>query len=156
MSSFIVAFLLVFLLVFIEFGSLRLAALSMIPTTLPMLFTMGFMGFVGIPLRMSTAVIFSISMGIAIDNVIHYVARYKEELHAGNGYRTAMYKTIISSGRAIISTTFLVIAGFLILLTSQFVATINLGLLGSITLFIGLISAIFFLPALIMVIRPKL
>ncbi len=156
MASFIVAFLLVFLLVFIEFGSLRLAALSMVPTTLPMLFTMGFMGFADIPLRMSTAVIFSISMGIAIDNVIHYAARYKEELHAGNGYNTSMYKTIIGAGRAIISTTFLVIAGFMILLTSQFVATINLGLLGSITLFIGLVSALFFLPALILAIRPRL
>lgn len=156
MSSFIVAFFLVFLLVFIEFGSIRLAALSMIPTTLPMIFTMGFMGFVGIPLRMSTVVIFSISMGIAIDNVIHYVARYKEELHSGLGYHSAMYKTIISSGRAIVSTTFLVIAGFLILVTSNFVATIDLGLLGSITLFIGLISALFFLPVLILTLRPKL
>ncbi len=156
MSSFIVAFFLVFLLVFIEFGSVRLAALSMIPTTLPMIFTMGFMGFVGIPLRMSTVVIFSISMGIAIDNVIHYIARYREELREGLGYHTAMYKTIITSGRAIVSTTFLVVAGFLILVTSNFVATIDLGLLGSITIFVGLISALFFLPVLILILRPKL
>jgi len=107
---------------------------------------------------MSTVVIFSISMGIAIDNVIHYVSRYKEEIHSdeGLGPISAMYKTMISTGRAIIFTTLLVISGFLVLITSDFVATIHLGFLGSLTLFIALISALFFLPVLILVVRPKI
>jgi len=136
------------------YRSLKVGLVSMVPNVIPLVFTMGFMGLAGITLRTSTLIIFAISLGIAVDDTIHYITRFREELLRTGDYTAAMRNTLRSAGRAIVLTTLIMISGFIVFLSSNFKASQDFGLLASITIGAALIGSLLFLPVTLNMLRP--
>jgi predicted RND superfamily exporter protein len=134
--------------------SLRIGLLSMIPNLIPLLLTFGVMGWVGIPLRTSTALIFSVALGVAVNDTIHFVTRFKEELFLSGDRKMAVRATLLSTGRAIIFTSILMIFGFGTMMTTRFVGIFQMGLLGAVTLFAALLGDLLLLPVCLVIFRP--
>jgi uncharacterized protein len=153
-TSIITAFLFIFAMMVILFRSLKLGAISMIPTVLPMLLTLGIIGFTGINIRISTVLIFSVSLGIAVDNTIHFIARFRSELACDGNYPAAVVRTSISTGRAIVFTSVILIFGFSVMGTSDFIALQHLAFLGGLTLLTALFASIFLLPVTLLIFKP--
>ena len=154
MVSFFLAFGVIFLSVAILFRSVRVGLVAMLPNIVPLVATLGFMGAAGITLRTSTVIIFAIALGIAVDNTIHYLSRLRSEIAEGREYEEAMSRTMANTGRAILFSSIIMVAGFTVFLVSDFVALNNFGILGSLTLTVGLVSSMFFLPACVTMFRP--
>jgi len=152
--SFFLAFVVIFISMSILFRSVRVGLVAMLPNIVPLVATLGFMGAAGITLRTSTVIIFAIALGIAVDNTIHYLSRLRSELAAGREYEEAMGRTMANTGRAILFSSLIMVAGFTVFLVSDFVAMNNFGMLGGLTLTVGLVSSMFFLPACVSLFRP--
>jgi len=148
------AFLVISVLMMILLRSLRIGLLSMIPNVIPLLVTLGFMGWVGIPLRTSTALIFSISLGVAVNDTIHFVTRFREELFRTGDRAESVRLTMVSTGRAIMFTSILLIAGFGTMLTTRFVGIMQMGILGAVTLSAALLGDLLLLPVCLGIFRP--
>src|SRR5690606_13917715 len=118
---------------------------------LPLIMLAAIMGYFGIQLKVSTAIIFTISFGIAVDDTIHFMSKLRLELNKGKTFIYALKRTYLSTGRAIILTTLILCSGFLLLMFSDFLGTFYVGLLISCTLFFALIADLFLLPALLMI-----
>ena len=149
------SFLVVALLMGIIFRSLKIALISLIPNVLPLLFVAGLMGLIGVDLKFSTVVIFTIGFGIAVDDTIHLLVRYKHELPTSKSSKESLYKSILTTGKALIITSFILSSGFLTFLLSDFSSTFYIGLLISITLLFALVSDLFLLPILIIYFDKK-
>lgn len=143
------AFLTVGLLMVLLFKNLKLFLISFVPNALPLLFTAGLMGFLGIELKSSTSIIFTIAFGIAVDDTIHFLTRFKLAKMAGKRNDRALSITFAESGKAIFLTTLVLLSGFIALAFSDFVATYYVGLLVSITLVSALIADLTILPILL-------
>jgi hypothetical protein len=152
--SLLTAFGMICVAVSLMYRSIRVGLVSMIPNVIPIMITMGFMGLVGITLRTSTLIIFSVSLGIAVDDTIHYITRFREELFRTGDYAASMHRALRSTGRAIVLTTLVMIAGFIVFLSSDFKASQDFGLLASITIGAALLGSLLFLPAAIDMIKP--
>lgn len=156
-TSLFLAAVIIMVLMTILFRSLWLGVLSMIPNLLPLLVTLATVGFLGIDMRVSTAVVFSVSLGIAVDDTIHLLVRFREELRrTPMDYEGALEQAMHHSGRAILFTTAILCVGFGILSASEFTAVKELGLLGAITLFSAVIGDLIVLPWVLLTVRPKL
>ena len=129
--------------------SYRMVVISLIPNFLALLIMAGIMGLLGIHLKADTAVIFSISFGIAVDDTIHFLNRFKLELKLDLTISNALRRTFLEVGRPMMITTLILLLGFLSLLTSSFGGTFYIGLLISISLFFALILNLTILPILI-------
>lgn len=150
-SSLIIAFIMIAITMAILFGSLKMIIISLSPNILPLLITGGIMGFFGIPLKPSTAIIFSIAFGIAVDDTIHFLAKYKQELiYQKFDVSKAVSMSIKETGASMIYTSIILFFGFVIFTWSDFGGTIALGLLTSITLFIAMLTNLTLLPSLIL------
>ena len=149
------AFVLISILMAFLFRNVRMVFISLVPNILPLLVTAGFMGFAGIDIKSSTAVIFTIAFGIAVDDSIHYLARIKVEMRRGKTLFEALDKTTRSTGKAIVVTSLILLAGFGSLLTSVFTSTVYMGMLVGITIFTALLADLLLLPSLFYWIRPK-
>ena len=154
LSSFIIAFLIIFISMNILFKSFKLSLVSIVPNILPLLFAGGVMGFMGIELRPATAMTFSIALGIAVDDTIHFLSRFRSEFKLSNSHKKASSVTILTTGRAIISTTITLAMGFIVLVFSNFKPNTEFGVLSTIILIIALVSSLLLLPSLINIIRP--
>jgi predicted RND superfamily exporter protein len=144
------AFLLIALCMLYLFRSFRILICSLIPNIIPLLITAGVMGWVGIPLKPSTVLIFSVALGIAIDVTIRFLVNYKQELPLHqNDLRTTVIETIHSTGISIIYTSLVLIAGFVIFCFSGFGGTKALGWLTSLTLVTATFTNLVLLPALL-------
>jgi hypothetical protein len=152
-TSLLLAFAVIFVIMAILFRSLRIGLISMVPNLLPLLMTLGLMGLMGITLRMSTAVIFSVSLGIAVDDTIHLLERFREEFRKDRNLDEAMIRTLTGTGRAIFLTTVILATGFSVTMLSDFIAMYQFGLLTAFTLVSAFIADIFFTPALIRIFR---
>jgi predicted RND superfamily exporter protein len=152
--SFLSAFGIIFIAVSLLYRSFKAGLITMIPNIIPLVFTLGFMGVFGITLRVSTVVAFAICLGMAVDDTIHYLTRFREELERTGDYVGSMYTTLQSAGRAIVLTTSMLIAGFLVFLTSDFNATHDFGLLASVALTASLLGSLIFLPAALNTMKP--
>ena len=148
------AFVVISLLMMLLLRSFRVGLIAMIPNVLPLLVTIGFMGWVGIPIRTSTALIFSVSLGVAANDTVHFLMRYKEELLITKDREEAVRRTMLSTGRAIIFTSVLLVFGFLTMMTTHFVGIFQMGVLGSVTLFAALLGDLLILPVCLIVLRP--
>ena len=156
-TSFMAAFILITVLMTILFKSLPITLISIIPNTIPMLAMAAIMGYFDILLRPPTAMAFAVAFGIAVDDTIHYLTRFRMELPAlGWHYRDANDKTIMTTGLAMMTTTGILVAGFLIVIFSSFRPTADFGLLAATTIFVALIIDLTFLPALLGLITPKI
>ncbi|HUF07835.1 MAG TPA: MMPL family transporter [Rhodothermales bacterium] len=143
------AFLFVSAIMGFLYRSPILIVISLIPNVLPLIAVAGFMGFVGIELKPATAVIFSISFGVAVDDTIHMLARLRQELKAGQPMNQAIHRSVLGTGKAILITSIILIGGFSILMTSQFQSSVFMGGLISLTVAVALLGDIFVLPALL-------
>lgn len=139
----------------ILYRSFPVGLLSMVPNMTPIIVTMGFMGIVGIDLNFSTVMIFSVALGIAVDNTIHYLTRYRLEIAVDGDPTQAMVRTLKGAGRPMIFSTVLLLVGFGSLLTSNFVFTFNFGILGGVALFAALLSDLTLMPGLMHFFRPR-
>lgn len=155
-SSFLSAFVIIFFILAIEFRSIPLGALSMLPNILPTLLVMGLLGLLHEPIRASTAVIFAIAIGIAVDDTIHYFVRFAKEMHVDHDHEASARRAMVSSGRAILFTTLLLTLGMGVLSFSDFVATRNFGILTGVTLATALVADLVVAPALLVVFRPRI
>ena len=138
----------------ILFRSLKLALIAMVPNLIAIGAVLGIMGWLNIPLDMMTITIAAISMGIAVDNTIHYIYRFKKEFKVDPNYIRTVHKCHGSIGYAMYYTTVTVIIGFSILILSNFLPSIYFGLLTGLAMFIALLAALTLLPQLLIVFRP--
>ncbi|MDX1672120.1 MAG: efflux RND transporter permease subunit [Balneolaceae bacterium] len=154
-KSIFLAIVLVSLVMALLFRDIRLVVISLIPNILPLLMIAGFMGYVGIDIKASTAVIFTIAFGIAVDDSIHYLARLRVEMRRGKTLYEALPYTTQKTGKAIVVTSLILLAGFGSLLTSVFISTVYMGLLVSLTILIALFADVLMLPSLFYWIRKE-
>ena len=144
------AFLLIALCMLYLFKSARILFCSLIPNVIPLVITAGVMGWVGIPLKPSTVLVFSVALGIAIDITIRFLVNYKQELpHQDFDRKKTVIETIHSTGISIIYTSLVLIAGFIIFSFSGFGGTQALGWLTSLTLVTATLTNLVLLPALL-------
>lgn len=145
------AVLLISLFMALMFNSRRMVMLSLVPNIIPLLFTAGIMGYFGIPIKASTILIFSIAFGISVDNTIHFLAKYRQELKITNwSIGESVILALRETGVSMIYTSFVLFFGFGVFSLSSFGGTVALGILVSMTLLVALISNLVLLPALLM------
>lgn len=150
-----VSILIVALIIGFVYRSWAILFISMVPNILPLLFIAGVMGYLGIELKTSTAIIFTIGFGIAVDDTIHFLGKFKHELMKGKSTAFALRRSYMTTGKAMVLTTFILCAGFLMLTFSSFMGTHNLGLLLSMTLLFALIADLTLLPILLLLFFPN-
>jgi len=136
------------------FRSIKIALIAIIPNVISAIAILGIMGLAGMPLDFITITIAAISIGIAVDDTIHYIHRFKEEYEIDQSYINSMHRCHGSIGNAMYYTSLTIIAGFSILVLSYFIPTILFGLLTGLAMFIALITALTLLPRLIIVFKP--
>lgn len=149
-----VVFLGILLMFLILFRSFKLSLLAMAPNLLAATFVLGIMGWFGIPLDMMTITIASITIGMAVDNTIHYLVRYKREFAKDGDYVRALSRSHNTIGKAMFYTSLTIILGFSILMMSNFRPTLYFGLLTALAMAVALLGSLTLLPRLIVLTRP--
>ena len=144
----------IMLMFLVLFRSLKIAFICIIPNAIAAVFVLGIMGWFGIPLDIMTITIAAISVGIGVDNTIHYMHRFKREFPRFGNYRDTMFFCHNSIGRAMYFTSMTIIAGFSILALSNFIPTIVFGLLTSLAMLVALIGSLTLLPQLLITFKP--
>ena len=139
------------------FRSFKMILISIIPNMLPLLITAGLMGFFGIPIKPSTILVFSIAFGISVDDTIHFLAKYRQELIANKWkIRKSVYAALRETGVSMFYTSIVLFFGFLVFTVSSFGGTIALGGLVSITLLFAMVSNLLLLPSLLLTFEDKI
>jgi predicted RND superfamily exporter protein len=157
LSSLLFAFFLTALLVGFMFRSFKMILVSMIPNMLPLLLTAGVMGFMDIPLKPSTILVFGIAFGLSVDDTIRFLAQYREELKRNNWrIRRSVYATFNDAGLSMFYTSIVLFFGFSVFMLSSFGGTIALGGLVSLTLLCGMLSNLMLLPALVLTLNKTI
>ena len=134
------------------FTSIRMIAVSMIPNIIPLIITAAIMGFTGVPIKPSTIIVFSIALGISVDNTIQYLSRYRHELKlTNNNIKLSTLNALREAGFSMIYTSIVLVLGFSVFMVSSFGGTQALGLLVSTTLFIAMFFNMIVLPSLLLV-----
>lgn len=144
----------IFLMFIILFRSFKLAIIGIIPNILAAATVLGLMGWMSIPLDMMTITIAAISVGIGVDNTIHYIHRYKSQFAEHQDYQKTMHYCHGSIGQAMYFTSFTIVVGFSLLVFSNFIPTIYFGLLISLAMIIALAGALTLLPQLLISFKP--
>ena len=152
LTSLFIAFCLIAAIMAMLFGSVRMILISLIPNLIPLIVTAGIMGLVGIPLKPSTAIIFSIVFGISVDDSIHFLAKYRQEMKLNRFFvPLAISKSLRETGTSMVYTSVILFFGFIIFAGSGFGGTQNLGILTSLTLFVAMLTNLVVLPSLLMI-----
>ena len=138
----------------ILFRSFKISLIAIFPNALSVGLVLGFMGWMGIPLDMMTITISAISVGIAVDDTIHYIHRFKEEFQTDRHYINTLHRCHRSIGHAMYYTSVTIIIGFSILALSNFIPSIYFGLLTGLAMLIALVAALTLLPQLIILLKP--
>ena len=139
------------------FRSPQMIFISLIPNMLPLLITAGLMGFLEIPIKPSTILVFSIAFGISVDDTIHFLAKYRQELMANKWrIKTSVYAALRETGVSMFYTSIVLFFGFLTFMLSSFGGTIALGGLVSITLLLAMVSNLLLLPSLLLTFEKKI
>jgi len=154
--SILIAILAISIIMAFLFRNIRMVIISLVPNLIPLLVIASIMGFLNVDIKPSTAVIFTIALGIAVDDSIHYLARLRLEFMRSGSLNSALTITTVKTGRAIVITSIILIAGFGSLITSAFISTAMMGILVCSTIFAALIADLFILPALFYWLRPNL
>ncbi|HWR68667.1 MAG TPA: MMPL family transporter, partial [Desulfomonilia bacterium] len=155
-QSFVLSVILCFLVTALIFRSFKLGVYSMVPLIIPITLDFGIMGSTGMTLNAATATVASIDIGLGIDYCIHFLSRYRHEIRLGRSVPQAIDITMNTTGRAIIYNALAISAGFLVLVPSQFAIISQMGILVAVDMITIAVSAMTFLPAIIMVLPPKL
>ena len=144
----------IFAMFFILFRNLKLSLIGVVPNFIAAFFILGIIGILGIPLDMMTITIAAITIGIAVDNSIHYIYRFKEEFNKIKDYKETLKICHSTVGTAILNTSITIVFGFSILVLSKFIPTIYFGVFTGLAMLLAMISVLTLLPALILVIKP--
>jgi predicted RND superfamily exporter protein len=130
---------------------------SLIPNLLPLLVTAGMMGFLGVPIKPSTILVFSIAFGISVDDTIHFLAKYRQELKANNWkVKRSVYAALRETGVSMFYTSIVLFFGFSVFMISSFGGTVALGGLVSATLLFAMLSNLLLLPALLLSLQKEI
>lgn len=133
------------------FRSFRMIIVSLIPNLLPLLITAGLMGYLGVPIKPSTILVFSIAFGISVDDTIHFLAKYRQELLANHWkIKKSVYAALRETGVSMFYTSIVLFFGFSVFTISSFGGTVALGALVSITLLFAMLSNLILLPSLLL------
>ncbi|GAK95549.1 probable integral membrane protein [Nonlabens tegetincola] len=145
------AILLIALFIAFMFKSLRMIFVSIVPNLLPLLMTAGLMGFIGVPIKASTILVFSIAFGISVDDTIHFLAKYRQELMANNWkIKKSVYSALKETGVSMFYTSIVLFFGFSTFTISSFGGTVALGALVSATLLFAMLSNLLLLPSMLL------
>jgi predicted RND superfamily exporter protein len=139
---------------FILFRNFILSIIGVVPNFIAAFFILGIIGMLNIPLDMMTITIAAITIGIAVDNSIHYIYRFKEEFLKLKNYNATLDRCHNTVGIAILNTSITIVFGFSILILSNFIPTIYFGVFTGIAMLLALISVLTLLPKLILVLKP--
>ena len=151
------AILLIALFMAWMFRSYQMILISLIPNMLPLLITAGLMGFFSIPIKPSTILVFSIAFGISVDDTIHFLAKYRQELQANKWkIKKSVYSALRETGVSMFYTSIVLFFGFLVFTVSSFGGTIALGGLVSVTLLFAMVSNLLLLPSLLLSFEKKI
>jgi predicted RND superfamily exporter protein len=142
------------LMFLILFRNLILSFIGVVPNFIAAFFILGIIGLLGIPLDMMTITIAAITIGIAVDNSIHYIYRFKEEFNKIRNYNQTIDRCHNTVGVAILNTSITIVFGFSILVLSNFIPTIYFGVFTGIAMLLALISVLILLPKLILILKP--
>jgi hypothetical protein len=145
----LVSILIVALLMGIIYRSVSILLISIVPNLVPLVFIAGVMGYLGVELKISTAIIFTIAFGIAVDDTIHLLGKFKFELMKGRTKMYALKRSYLTTGKAMILTTLILCSGFALLVFSSFLGTFYLGVMLCLALLVALIADLTLLPVLI-------
>ena len=144
----------IFTMFYILFKNIKLSLIGVVPNFIAAFFILGIIGIIGIPLDMMTITIAAITIGIAVDNSIHYIYRYKEEFNIRKDYNETIKVCHSTVGKAILNTSITIVFGFSILVLSKFIPTIYFGIFTGIAMLIAMVSVLTLLPSLILLIKP--
>ena len=149
LQSMLLAFFIISIIMSLLFKNFKMVIISLVPNLIPLIFAGGIMGFFEIPLKPSSALVFSIVFGISVDYSIHFLAKFKNEL-INNSIEDSIINTIKQTGKSMVFTSFILFFGFIIFAFSNFGGTIVLGVLTSIILFVAMITNLTLLPSIIL------
>ena len=150
-TSLTLAIILIASLMSVLFSSVRMVLVSLTPNLLPLITTAGLMGYFGIPIKPSTILIFSIAFGISVDDTIHFLAKYRQELkHRKWNIRESVHIALRETGISMIYTSIILFFGFGIFTVSSFGGTVALGILVPVTLLVALLADLILLPSLLL------
>ena len=144
----------IFAMFVVLFKNIKLALIGVVPNFIAAFFILGIIGLLGIPLDMMTITIAAITIGIAVDNSIHYIYRFKEEFNNSNDYKKTINLCHSTVGQAILNTSITIIFGFSILVLSKFIPTIYFGIFTGIAMLLAMTSVLTLLPSLLLMIKP--
>jgi len=148
-TTFATAAACILVMMMIAFRSVWLGLAALVPNALPIIIVLGTMGWIGLPVNIATAMIASVSMGMAVDSSIHYIYRFRRHMETGTSATEAIRLTHASVGRALVFANLAILVGFSVLCLSNFVPTIHFGILVGVAMFGGLMGNLFVLPALL-------
>jgi hypothetical protein len=156
-QSVLFAIVFISLLMALMFSSVRMIVVSMLPNIIPLIITAAIMGFMGVPVKPSTIIVFSIALGISVDNAIQYLSRYRHELKVtGNDIKQSTINALREAGFSMIYTSIVLVLGFSVFMVSGFGGTQALGMLVSSTLLIAMFFNMMVLPSLLLVLDKYL
>ena len=144
----------IFVMFLILFRNIKISLIGVIPNFIAAFFILGIIGLAGIPLDMMTITIAAITIGIAVDNSIHYIYRFREELTKIKDYNKTLKYCHSTVGVAILNTSITIVFGFSILVLSNFIPTIYFGVFTGIAMLLAMISVLTLLPSLLLVLKP--
>ncbi len=144
----------IFLMFIILFRNIKLSLIGIVPNFIAAFFILGIIGMLGIPLDMMTITIAAITIGIAVDNSIHYIYRFKEEFKSLKDYKKTLNICHSTVGVAILNTSITIVFGFSILVLSKFIPTIYFGVFTGLAMLLAMILVLTLLPSLILLIKP--
>lgn len=151
------AILLISLFMAYMFRSLRMIIISLIPNLLPLLITAGLMGYLGVPIKPSTILVFSIAFGISVDDTIHFLAKYRQELQANHWrIRKSVFGALRETGVSMFYTSIVLFFGFSVFMISSFGGTVALGGLVSATLLFAMLANLLLLPSLLLALERNI
>ena len=146
LSGLAVAFILIAVMMSLLFKSIKMGLISLIPNFFPILLIAGIIGYFGIDLNITTSIVFTVAFGIAVDDTIHFLSRYAQELKKGRSNLYAIKRTFLSTGKAIVITSIILLGGFCSLIFSDFMSTFYIGVFVSLTLLFAVITDMMLLP----------
>ena len=144
----------IFAMFMVLFRNIKLSLIGVVPNFIAAFFILGIIGLLGIPLDMMTITIAAITIGIAVDNSIHYIYRFKEEFDNIKDYKKTLEVCHSTVGVAILNTSITIVFGFSILILSKFIPTIYFGIFTGLAMLLAMISVLTLLPSLLLVIKP--
>ncbi len=144
----------IFSMFIVLFRNIKLSLIGVVPNFIAAFFILGIIGLLGVPLDMMTITIAAITIGIAVDNSIHYIYRFKEEFNKIKDYNKTLKTCHSTVGVAILNTSITIVFGFSILVLSKFIPTIYFGVFTGLAMLLAMISVLTLLPALILIIKP--